>query len=226
MVAFTAVPHRTSFPSPRELVPGEGELRATFKTNMGDFTVRLLEEVAPNTVANFVGLATGKGNWIDPRTGQEGDGGYYDGVIFHRIIEGFMLQGGDRTGTGRGGPGYTFDDECSPEARHSRAGILSMANAGRRGDRGTNGSQFFITLGPTPHLDGKHTVFGEVIEGMEVVHKIGSVRTDHSDRPIQEVRLETVDIHRARGRRIEGVLCGRSRGRDVRDVGVSGSGTA
>ncbi len=163
---------------------------------MGSFTVKLLEDIAPNTVSNFVGLATGLGEWIDPTNGQPGQGRFYDGVIFHRVIDGFMIQGGDRTGTGRGGPGYTFDDECSPAARHTGKGILSMANAGVRGGKGTNGSQFFITLGATPHLDGKHSVFGHVIEGMDVVEKLGKVRTAAMDRPIQEVRIETIDVVR------------------------------
>jgi peptidyl-prolyl cis-trans isomerase A (cyclophilin A) len=196
MVASSTVAHRTSFPSVKELVPGEGELRAIFHTNMGDFTARLLEDVAPNTVSSFVGLATGRGEWIDPATGSPGSGGYYDGVIFHRVIPGFVIQGGDRTGTGRAGPGYTYDDECSASAKHKGKGILSMANAGIRGGRGTNGGQFFVTLGPTPHLDGKHTVFGQVITGIEIVDKIGSTRTAAGDRPIQDMRMETVEIVR------------------------------
>jgi peptidyl-prolyl cis-trans isomerase A (cyclophilin A) len=196
MVASGSVAHRTQFPPVKDLVPGDGELRATFKTSMGDFVVRLFEDIAPNTVASFVGLATGQGEWIDPNSGKPGEGGYYDGVILHRVIPGFVIQGGDRTGTGRGGPGYTFDDECSPEAKHTGKGILSMANAGVRGGRGTNGSQFFVTLGATPHLDGKHTVFGEVIEGMEVVDQIGAVKTAAGDRPIQDVRIETIEIAR------------------------------
>ena len=196
MVALRAVSHRTSFPPVQELVPGEGQLKATFRTNMGTFTVALLEDIAPNTVSSFVGLATGKGDWVDPVSGSPGTGRYYDGVIFHRVISGFMLQGGDRTGTGRGGPGYTFDDECSAQAKHVKAGILSMANAGARGGRGSNGSQFFVTLGPTPHLDGKHTVFGEVIDGLDVVKTIGKTATAAGDRPIQEVRIETIDITR------------------------------
>ena len=186
-----------TFPPVSELIPGDGELRAIFKTSMGEFTVRLFEAIAPQTVANFVGLATGKIDWTDPGTGAAGSGSYYDGVIFHRIIEGFMLQGGDRTGTGRGGPGYQFDDECSPEARHTKAGILSMANAGRRGGHGTNGSQFFVTLAPTPHLDGNHTVFGEVVEGMDVVMEIGGVKTGPMDRPVTPVVMETIQITRA-----------------------------
>jgi peptidyl-prolyl cis-trans isomerase A (cyclophilin A) len=191
------VSHRTSFPPARELVPGEGQLEAVFHTNLGEFRVRLLEDIAPNTVASFVGLATGRGEWTDPNSGKPGEGGYYDGVIFHRVIPGFVIQGGDRTGTGRGGPGYTFDDECSPTALHRGKGILSMANAGIRGGRGTNGSQFFVTLGATPHLDGKHTVFGEVVEGLEVVDRIGGTRTGPGDKPIQDVRIETIDVRRA-----------------------------
>jgi len=150
--------HRTSFPPVKELVPGEGELRATFRTSMGEFTVQLFEAVAPNTVSSFVGLATGQGEWIDPRTGQPGVGPFYEGVVFHRVIEGFVIQGGDRMGTGRGDPGYRFDDECTPQLRHDGPGVLSMANAGP----GTNGSQFFITHVETSWLDGKHTVFGKV----------------------------------------------------------------
>jgi peptidyl-prolyl cis-trans isomerase A (cyclophilin A) len=197
VVASSAVSHRTSFPPASELVPGEGELRAGFHTNMGDFTVRLFEDIAPNTVSSFVGLATGRGEWTDPTSGKPGEGGYYDGVIFHRVIPGFVIQGGDRTGTGRCGPGYTFDDETSPEAKHTHKGILSMANAGIRGTRGTNGSQFFVTLGPTPHLDGKHTVFGEVIEGMAVIDRIGSTQSGPGDRPIQDVRIESIQVTRA-----------------------------
>ncbi len=163
---------------------------------MGRFTARLLELEAPNTVSSFVGLATGKGQWVDPATGNPGEGRYYDQVVFHRVIGDFMLQAGDRTGTGRGGPGYTFDNECDAEARHAKAGVLSMANAGVRGNRGTNGSQFFVTLRATPHLDGKHTVFGEVIEGMDVVEAIGAVATRSGDRPIQDVIIETIEIDR------------------------------
>lgn len=189
--------HRTSFPPVAELVPGDGELRATFRTSMGEFTVRLFEQVAPNTVSSFVGLATGKGEWIDPRSGQPGIGPFYDGVVFHRVIAGFVIQGGDRMGTGRGDPGYRFDDECSSDVRHTSKGFLSMANAGIRNGQGTNGSQFFITLGPTPHLDGKHTVFGEVIAGMDVIDRIGAVQTATADRPLQEIRIETVSVFRA-----------------------------
>ncbi len=184
---------KTSFPAPSELIPGEGELRATFETNLGSFTVRLFEDVAPNTVANFVGLATGQLPWKDPKTGAERKDPFYDGVIFHRVIDGFMIQGGDRTGTGRGGPGYRFADECSPKARHDKAGVLSMANAGPN----TNGSQFFVTLGPTPHLDGRHTVFGEVVEGLDVVRAIGGTPTDGRDRPRKDVTITTIHVSRA-----------------------------
>ena len=188
--------HRDDFPKPNELVPGEGELRATVETSMGSFTIELLEDIAPNTVSNFVGLATGQGEWTDPRTGQPGEGPLYQGVVFHRVIAGFMLQGGDPTGTGRGGPGYQFDDECSPQARHDGPGVLSMANKGSRGGRGTNGSQFFVTLGPTPHLDGRHTVFGRVVDGMDVVNAIGNTKTDHGDRPLQEISITSIAVAR------------------------------
>jgi len=184
---------KNDFPSTKELVPGEGELQATFQTNRGDFTVSLFEELAPNTVSNFVGLATGQITWTDPRTGKAGQGALYDGVIFHRVIDGFMIQGGDPTGTGRGGPGYRFADEFSPDARHSKAGMLSMANAGP----GTNGSQFFVTLAPTPHLDNRHAVFGEVISGMDVVEQIGSVATGAGDRPREEIVIEHIVVERA-----------------------------
>ena len=182
-----------TFPKPSELVPGTGELRATVNTSMGSFTVKLLEDLAPNTVSNFVGLATGQQTWTDPNTGQPGQGPLYKDVIFHRIIADFMLQGGDPTGTGRGGPGYRFEDECSPQATHKGPGILSMANSGP----GTNGCQFFVTLRATPHLDGRHTVFGEVVEGLDVVHKIGVVDTDGRDRPTTPVTIQSITVARA-----------------------------
>jgi len=159
---------------------------ARFDTTEGTFTIRLYDQEAPNTVANFVGLAEG----TDPRASKKGP--FYNGIIFHRVIDGFMIQGGDPEGTGRGGPGYKFGDEFHPKARHDRAGILSMANSGPN----TNGSQFFITLGPTPHLDNKHTVFGEVVDGLDVVKKIGKVRTCAQDRPATEVVINTLTIER------------------------------
>ena len=165
---------------------------AVFDTTEGSFTIRLFDKEAPRTVANFVGLAEGTKEWKDPSTGQQQTAPYYDGVIFHRVIDGFMIQGGDRLGTGTGGPGYNFADEFHPALRHSRSGILSMANAGPN----TNGSQFFITLGPTPHLDNRHSVFGEVSEGMDVVKKIGSVPTGRGDRPVKPVVINKISITR------------------------------
>ncbi len=169
----------------------EPGIYAQFETTDGNFTVRLFDKEAPKTVENFVGLAEGTKEWIDPATREKKKAPYYDGVTFHRIIDGFMIQGGDRLGTGTGGPGYKFADEFHPTRRHDRAGILSMANAGPN----TNGSQFFITLGPTPHLDNRHSVFGEVVEGLDVVRKIGSVAT-RQDRPIKPVVMNHVTIKR------------------------------
>ena len=162
---------------------------ATLHTNYGDIDVELFDERAPRTVENFTGLATGDQEWEDG--GETVEKPLYDDVLFHRIIEGFMIQGGDPEGTGRGGPGYTFDDEFHDELRHDSAGTLSMANAGPN----TNGSQFFITLDATPHLDDKHSVFGEVVDGMDVVREIGSVETGPNDQPKDDVVLESVEIH-------------------------------
>jgi peptidyl-prolyl cis-trans isomerase A (cyclophilin A) len=165
---------------------------AEFVTSEGNFTIRLFDQEVPNTVANFVGLAEGSKEWTDPRTNQKAQQPYYDGTIFHRVIDGFMIQGGDPLGQGYGGPGYKFADEFHPSLRHSKAGILSMANAGPN----TNGGQFFITLGPTPHLDNKHSVFGEVEGGMDVVRKIGSTQTGPRDRPVKDVVIQRVKIER------------------------------
>lgn len=165
---------------------------AHFDTSLGKFTIELFDSKAPNTVANFVGLAEGSKEWTHPKTRDRHTKPYYDGIIFHRVINGFMIQGGDPLGQGHGGPGYQFDDEFHPDLRHDRAGILSMANAGPR----TNGSQFFITLGPTPHLDRKHTVFGVVTEGLDVVKKIGATPVDRNDRPVTPVVMNTVTIER------------------------------
>ena len=154
------------------------DLIATFETARGPLRVRLFPDKAPLTVANFVNLAKR---------------GFYDGLSFHRVIPDFMVQGGCPRGTGTGGPGYRFEDEFSPQARHSRAGMLSMANAGP----GTNGSQFFITLGATPHLDNRHSVFGEVVEGLDVVKKIGAVPTGRQDRPVTPVVINQVTIERS-----------------------------
>jgi peptidyl-prolyl cis-trans isomerase A (cyclophilin A) len=165
---------------------------AQFVTTEGSFTVRLYDTEAPKTVENFIGLAEGTKEWSDPRTSQKVRQPYYDGTIFHRVIDGFMIQGGDPLGQGIGGPGYTFADEFHPSLRHSKAGILSMANRGPN----TNGGQFFITLGPTPHLDDRHSVFGEVVEGMDVVRKIGSTRTGERDRPVNDVVIQSIKIER------------------------------
>jgi peptidyl-prolyl cis-trans isomerase A (cyclophilin A) len=168
-------------------------LYADFETNLGTFRVELFESKTPKTVANFVGLAEGTKEWKHPKTGTKQKDPYYDGLIFHRVIKGFMIQGGDPLGQGYGGPGYQFEDEFHPELRHDRVGILSMANAGPN----TNGSQFFITLGPTPHLDRRHSVFGAVVSGLDVVQKIGAVQTDKQDRPLTPVTLQRVTITRS-----------------------------
>ena len=165
---------------------------AQFETTEGNFTIRLFDKEAPNTVANFVGLAEGTKEWTDPRTNQKVTEPYYDGIIFHRVIDGFMIQSGDPLGQGIGGPGYKFADEFHPSLRHSKPGILSMANAGPN----TNGGQFFITLGPTPHLDDRHSVFGEVTDGMDIVRKIGSTPTGDRDRPTKDIVIQNVTIER------------------------------
>ena len=168
-------------------------INAHFTTSEGNFTIRLFDQEAPATVANFVGLADGTKEWTDPKSGQKVKRPYYDGLIFHRVIAGFMIQGGDPLGTGTGGPGYKFADEFSPKLRHTKAGLLSMANAGPN----TNGSQFFITLAATPWLDNKHSIFGEVVEGMDVVMKIGSTPTSKpSDRPLKPITIHSVKIER------------------------------
>ncbi|OLB62671.1 MAG: peptidyl-prolyl cis-trans isomerase [Acidobacteria bacterium 13_2_20CM_2_66_4] len=166
---------------------------AHFTTSAGNFTARLFDAETPNTVANFIGLADGSKEWTDPRTGRKVTEPYYNGTIFHRVIEGFMIQGGDPLGQGTGGPGYTFADEFHAKLRHSKAGILSMANRGPN----TNGGQFFITLAETPWLDNKHSVFGEITDGMDVVKKIGTTTTSKpGDRPVKPITIESVTIER------------------------------
>lgn len=160
-------------------------LTAKVNTTLGDFTIELYAKECPETVWNFVNLAEG-------RQETEKGGNFYDGIIFHRVIEGFMLQGGCPLGKGIGGPGYQFGDEFVDELKHDAPGILSMANAGP----GTNGSQFFVTLGATPHLNGAHTVFGKVIEGIDVVNKIGSTPTGAMDKPVEDIVINTVVITR------------------------------
>ena len=149
--------------------------KVRFSTTLGDFTAELFEDKAPKTAQNFIDLA---------------EKGFYDGVIFHRVIDDFMIQGGDPTGTGMGGPGYQIDDEFGPGLKHDGEGILSMANAGPN----TGGSQFFITLVPTPWLDGHHAIFGKIVEGMDIVHKSGSTPTDFQDRPLEDVVMNKVEI--------------------------------
>ena len=178
---FGSMKHEKS--SHKEEVNG---LTAVFHTTLGDFEIELFHKDAPETVWNFVNLAEGR-----QKTNKEGP--FYNGIIFHRVIRGFMIQGGDPEGSGRGGPGYRFNDEFKPHLKHNTEGILSMANAGP----GTNGSQFFITLAPTPHLDGRHTVFGKVVKGMDVVKKIGDTPTGAMDRPRTDVVINTLEIKRS-----------------------------
>jgi peptidyl-prolyl cis-trans isomerase A (cyclophilin A) len=168
------------------------EVIATVRTTMGTIVLRLFPDKAPKTVQNFVKLAEGGTEWTDPRTGRRTVEPLYNGTIFHRVIDDFMLQGGDPLGSGTGGPGYEFEDEIHPQLRFDRPYLLAMANAGP----GTNGSQFFITVVPTPHLNGRHTIFGEVIEGAEIVDAIAKTETDRRDRPVKDVVLESVTIDR------------------------------
>ncbi|HUN37193.1 MAG TPA: peptidylprolyl isomerase [Trebonia sp.] len=171
-------------------------LTATLTTSQGTITIRLFPDHAPKTVRNFVELAEGGREWTDPRTGQVTKDKLYDGTIFHRVISQFMVQGGDPLGTGTGGPGYQFDDEIHPDLTFDRPYLLAMANAGIRGGRGTNGSQFFITVVPTYWLNGKHTIFGEVISGKEVVDAMINTPTKPGDRPVNDVVLKSVTINR------------------------------
>jgi peptidyl-prolyl cis-trans isomerase A (cyclophilin A) len=170
-------------------------LTATLRTSEGTVVVRLFPDQAPKTVQNFVDLAQGSREWTDPGTRQSTTARLYDGTIFHRVIPRFMIQGGDPLGTGTGGPGYKFGDEIHPDLRFDRPYLLAMANAGP----GTNGSQFFITVVPTPHLNGKHTIFGEVVDGRDVVDRISQTKTGRNDRPVQDVVLESVSIEEAAG---------------------------
>jgi peptidyl-prolyl cis-trans isomerase A (cyclophilin A) len=165
---------------------------ATLHTNRGDIVIELFGNHAPVTVENFVGLAQGTKEYSTENAKGEKSGPFYDGAVFHRVIDGFMIQGGDPTGTGRGGPGFMFADEFHPELRFDRSYLLAMANAGP----GTNGSQFFITTGPTPHLNNHHTIFGEVVdeESRKVVDAISSTPTDRMDRPVEPVVIESVTI--------------------------------
>ncbi|WP_106817606.1 peptidylprolyl isomerase [Janibacter massiliensis] len=172
-------------------------MKATLHTNHGDITLVLFPNEAPKTVESFVGLATGEKEYTDDK-GRTNPTPFYDGLIFHRIIDNFMIQGGCPLGAGYGGPGYTFDDEIHPDLQFDRPFLLAMANAGKRMGKGTNGSQFFITTVPTPFLNGKHTIFGEVADeaSRQVVAKLGTVATDGSDKPLEDVVIERVTIER------------------------------
>jgi peptidyl-prolyl cis-trans isomerase A (cyclophilin A) len=182
-------------------VPGEGQLYARFRTTQGVIIVELEEERTPKTVASFVGLVTGAIQWQDPNTTKPSNAPMYDGVRFHRVIPGFMIQVGDpqskypelKSRWGTGGPGYRFSDEIHPQLKHTSAGMLSMANAGP----GTNGSQFFITEGPTPHLDGRHAIFGHVIVGQDVVKKLANVKRDGRDCPVEDQLVEKLEVFRS-----------------------------
>jgi len=167
-------------------------LTATLRTNQGPVVIRLFPDHAPKTVRNFVELAEGGKEWTDPRTGRTTTDKLYDGTVFHRVIPDFMIQGGDPLGSGRGGPGYRFADEIHPDLVFDRPYLLAMANAGP----GTNGSQFFITVAPTPWLNGKHTTSGEVIEGADLVDRISRVKTGGQDRPAEDVTIESVTVER------------------------------
>ena len=169
-------------------------MEAILHTTAGDIVLELLPDHAPKTVRNFTGLATGEKEWTDPRTGQSSTKPFYDGLVFHRVIRGFMIQGGCPLGTGTGGPGYTFKDEPHPELTFDKPYLLAMANAGP----GTNGSQFFITVGATPWLNFKHTIFGEVADqsSRDVVDAIATAPTGPGDRPAQEVTIESVEVVR------------------------------
>lgn len=191
--APTAKPATPAAPAPSAASHGPG-VYAHFVTNHGNFIIRLFDKDAPRTVENFVGLAEGKKPWKNPKTGTMIRRPYYNGLTFHRVVSNFMIQGGDPLGTGTGGPGFTFADEFNPKLRHSKAGILSMANSGPN----TNGGQFFITVVPTPHLDNRHSVFGEVVDGIDVVMAIGKVPTSGppNNRPLQPVIMKSVRIER------------------------------
>ncbi len=163
---------------------------AQFETNKGTFKVKLFNDKAPKTVENFVSLAEGTKEFTDPKTNKPAKKPFYDGLAFHRIIKDFMIQGGCPLGTGTGGPGYRFEDEFHPELKHSKPGLLSMANAGPN----TNGSQFFITTVPTPWLDNRHTIFGEISEGYDIVDMIGKAKTGPMDRPVEPIVIQKITI--------------------------------
>ena len=176
-------------------VPGQGALYARLITPKGTIVIRLEEKLAPNTVKNFVGLATGAMSWRDPKTGEQVQRPFYDGLVFHRVIPGFMIQGGCPLGAGTGNPGYRFEDEFHPSLRHDRAGTLSMANSGPH----SNGSQFFITDGPTPHLNDRHSVFGYVVSGLDAVKAIATLPRGQRDKPndLAAATIQRVELLRS-----------------------------
>jgi peptidyl-prolyl cis-trans isomerase A (cyclophilin A) len=165
---------------------------AIFETSQGNIVIKLMEKEAPKTVENFVGLAEGTKEFTNEKTGKKEKRPFYDGLVFHRVIPNFMIQGGCPHGSGMGGPGYKFADEFHPSLKHSKPGKLSMANSGPN----TNGSQFFITVAATPHLDNRHTIFGEVVEGQDVANKISAVPCDRSDRPNTPVTINHLKVER------------------------------
>ncbi len=175
-----------------EATKGDGELFAVFNTSLGKIVVKLFPDKAPETVANFVGLAEGTKEYTDPKSKEKVTGKYYDGTIFHRIISDFMIQGGDILGNGTGGPGYTFKDEFDSGLTFNKPGLLAMANRGPN----TNGAQFFITEVPTPHLNNRHTIFGEVIEGFDVIKAMVAVKRGPGDKPVEDIVLNSLEIVR------------------------------
>jgi peptidyl-prolyl cis-trans isomerase A (cyclophilin A) len=191
MIVFAAA---TVGAGAQEAAKPAGKLLAHFKTTDGPFTVELFQKEAPKTVANFVGLAEGTKEWTDPKTGEKMKKPFYNGIIFHRVIPNFMIQAGDPLGVGTGGPGYKIPDEFASGRKLDKAGILAMANTGQPN---TGGSQFFITLAPTEWLNGKHTVFGEVVDGMDVIKKIGATKTTKpGDKPVTPIVIQSITIER------------------------------
>jgi peptidyl-prolyl cis-trans isomerase A (cyclophilin A) len=189
---------RTDEDVPLVSEPLTSPLYATLHTNRGDIRLELFPNHAPKTVRNFVGLAEGTQEWQDPKSGAKRNDPFFDGLNFHRVIDGFMIQGGCPLGTGTGGPGYSFDDEIHPELSFAKPYLLAMANAGKRMGKGTNGSQFFVTVAPVTWLQGKHTIFGEVTDaaGRQVVDAIAKTPTAPGDRPLEAVVIERVTIER------------------------------
>ncbi len=193
LLAFSTVAYAADSKKAMKADPKKGkEMFAVMETSMGNIKIKLFADKAPKTVERFAAYVEGTKEWLDPKTKKKVKKPLYDGTVFHRVIDGFMIQGGDPEGTGRGGPGEEFPDEFNPDLNHTKAGILSSAHRGPN----TNGSQFFITLAATPWLDQKHTVFGEVVEGMDVVSKIGKTKTAAGDRPVTDIIVKKVHIER------------------------------